>query len=291
LGPGDPGGHFEYVPVLNLNRDLLIAFGGTWSSPPPLPQGWVGDERIGPLRLRAEQVVSEMPEPMIVKDPRLSLFQPLWEEVGHVPATILCLRHPAAAAELLKARHDLTMDQGLFLWFRYNAAAVLNRPDALVVEFESLVKEPESQLTRIAIHLELQVDPTAVDAVAQSLSLTNAEPAAGDLGETPIGVICRRLYDLIRSGQSLESDEMVWTWASLATELPWAGPGDSDIVRSRREVTELGSQVRRLFRENKVARRRLTRLEDRLRQALLELDHLTLAQTRDLLDAMLDSRR
>jgi hypothetical protein len=56
-------------------------------------------------------------------------------------------------------------------------------------------------------------------------------------------------------------------------------------------VTELGSQVRRLFRENKVARRRLTRLEDRLRQALLELDHLTLAQTRDLLDAMLDSRR
>jgi hypothetical protein len=256
-----------------------------------LPRGWVADERIGLLRQRAEQVASEVPESMIVKDARLSLVQPLWEEVGDVTATILCLRHPVAAAEGLRARHALTLDQGLFLWFRYNAAAVLNRSDALVVELESLVTEPESQLSRIASYLELQVDSRAVDAVARTLSLTNAEPATGDLGESPIGVICRHLYDLIRSGQGLESDEMVWTWANLATELPWAGPGDPDILRSRREVTELGYQVRRLFRENKIARRRLTRLEDRLRHALLELDHLTLAQTKDLLDAMLDGRR
>ena len=289
--PGDPGGHFEHVPVLNLNRDLLIALGGTWSTPPPLPKGWVEDERIALLRHRAEQIARETPERRIVMDSRLSLVQPLWQDVGAVPATILCLRHPVAAARWLEARHQLTLDQGLFLWFRYNAAAGVNRPDAMVVEFESVMASPESELTRIADHLELKVDSKLIDAAARTVLLARAEPGSDNLGDSPIGFVCSRLYDLIRSGDSLESDEMVWTWARLVTELPWAGPGDPDIIRARREVTELGFQVRRLSRENKVRRRRVGRLEDQLQQALLKIDELTIAQTRYLLDAMEGGRR
>jgi hypothetical protein len=291
LAPGGPHGHFEHAPVLNLDRDVLIALGGTWSTPPALPRDWVEDERIAPRRQRAEQVARETPDRMIVEDPRLSLVQPLWEEVGDVPATILCLRDPGTTAERLKAKHELTMDQGLFLWFRYNAAAVLNRPDALVVEFEALVTQPDTQLARIADHLDLRVDSKIFEATTRTLSLMHTDLATNDLGDTPIGVVCGRLHDLVRSGENLESDEMVWTLASLVTELPWAGPSDPDIIRARREVRELGSQVRRLSRENKFGRQRLRRLEAELRQAHSKVDELTIAQTRVLLDAMQGGRR
>lgn len=291
LASGGPHGHVEPVPVLNLNRDLFIALGGTWSTPPPLPRGWVDDERIEPLRQRAEQVARETPVRMIVEDPRLSLLQPLWEEVGDVPATILCIRHPAAAAERLKTRHELTMDQGLFLWFRYNSAAILNRPNALVVEFESLVAQPASVFARIVDHLELKVDSEIIEAAALTLPLGHTDRAMEDLFGTLIGELCGRLHNLIRSGENLESDEVVWTMANMVTELPWAGPADPDIIRARREVTELGYQVRRLSRENKLGQGRLKRLEAELGQAISKVDQLTLAQTRDLLDAMQDGRR
>ena len=290
LATGDPHEHTEHVPVLNLDRDLLIALGGTWSTPPPLPRGWVEDNRIASLRQRAAQVARETPERTIVEDPRLSLVQPLWEDVGDVPATILCLRNPGAAAECLKARHELTMDQGLFLWFRYNAAALLNRPNALVVEFESLMTQAESQLVRIASYLHLQPDSKIIEAVARTLSPVHTDQGMDDLGDTLIGALCGRLHELIRSGETLESDEVVWTVANLVTELPWAGPGDPDLIRARREVTELGYQLRRLSFENRIGRRRLRRLEAELWQASVTVDELTIAQTRDLLDAMQGGR-
>ena len=159
----DSGGLIEYAPVVNLDRDVLIAHGGTWSTPPPLPSGWVEAKQVAFLRDRAASVSEQIPETMVVDDPRLSLVQPLWEAVGNVPATVLCLRHPMAVAYSLQTKDQLALDQGLFLWFRYGAAAILNRPDSLIVEYESLLAEPGSQLARVAEHIALEASPKIVD--------------------------------------------------------------------------------------------------------------------------------
>jgi len=286
----DPGALFEHLPVLNLNRDLLIALGGTWSTPPALPPGWVDDERISYLRLRADLVASQTPERMIVKDSRLSLVQPLWEDVGSVCATILCLRNPIAVAELLSAQYSLTVSQSLFLWFRYNASAFLVRPDALVVEYESLLENSVIELTRIADHIDLDVDSGLIEAAARTMPPLTHDRGETDPRDTPIEVMCKRLHDLMRSGERLDSDETVWLWARLATELPWAGPGDPDIRRARREVVELSTQVLRLTRDERRTSRRLRRLEADLQQALRAADDATLNQTMDLLAALEISR-
>ena len=292
LGPGsswlqpaadNPRGFFEYEPVVDLNRDVLAALGGTWSSPPPLPRGWTRDERLTDLRDQAEQLSTELPERMVVKDPRLSLLQPLWDEVGRVPASVLCLRHPVAVADSLSARNHFTVDQGLFLWFRYTAAAVLNDPDALLVEYESLLSTPVPELRRVADHIGLGVSDKTVEAAAGTVYRAMSHHKGADLPETAIGVMSRRLYDALRSGQALEADFTLSTWALLATELPWAGPGDRDINRARREVTELKLEVDHLSEEKARTDRRLERLESELRHALRTVDIVSIAETADLL--------
>ena len=281
----NPRGFFEYEPVVDLNRDVLSALGGTWSSPPPLPSGWTGDERLIELREQAGQLSSEMPDTMVVKDPRLSLLQPLWEEVGTVPASILCLRHPAAVANSLLMRNQFSVDQGLFLWFRYNAAATLNRPDALVVEYESLLADPVPQLNRVAGHIALDVSTKTVEAAAGTVYQSMSHHEGAGLPDTPIGVVCRHLYDLLRSGDALDADNAVWVWARLVTELPWAGPGDRDVNRARREVEDLRIQIDRLNEEKKQRERRLLRLETELRHALRTVDIMSISETADLLQS------
>lgn len=279
----NPRGFFEYGPVVDLDRDLLAALGGSWSSPPPLPSGWVHDERISDLRERAEQLSAEIPERMVVKDPRLSLLQPLWEEIGRVPASLLCLRHPAAVADSLLSRNQFAIDQSLFLWFRYTAAALHARPDALVIEYEALLTDPISQLERVTDHAALEVSAKTVQAAAGTINRSMSHHEGTELPETPIGLVCRRLYDLLRSGESLEDDRTVWIWAGLVTELPWSGPADRDISRARQEATELRREIDQLTEERQRWELRYQRLETELRYALRTVDAVSISGTADLL--------
>jgi hypothetical protein len=279
---------FEYAPVANIDRDVLIALGGTWSTPPPFSPGWMEDQRITPIRDRAKHVSDRLPDRVVVNDPRLAFVQPLWETVGSAPATILCLRHPMAVAGSLQTEHGLNVDHGLFLWFRYSAAAILNRPDSLIVEHESLLNEPEGQLTRIAEHIALETSPRILATAASTVSTGEARPVGTALPESPIGAICLRLYDVLQSGHPLEDDEAVYLWARLATELPWSGPGDVDVRRARREVIEQGINVARLTRENQRNERRLERLALELQRTTRAMDEMALREIVGIMEALQD---
>lgn len=279
----NPRGFFEYAPVVDLNTDLLIALGGTWSTPPPLPHGWVTDPALDGLRDRAERLISEMPDRMVVKDPRLSLVQPLWESVQPVRASLLCLRHPTAVADSLTVRNGFTTDEGLFLWFRYNAAAIVNRPDALVVEYETLLTDPIPSLRSVAEHVDLEASDQTVEIAAASVYGEMSHHAGGELPETPIGILCRRLHTLLESGLGLESDSELSLFARLITELPWAGPSDRDISRARHETDEYRTDLGRLRTANVQLDRRLRRLQTELRHSLQVVDNATISESLALL--------
>ena len=293
LGPAadNPRGFFEFRPVVDLNRNILAAMGGTWSSPPALPAGWTEDARLTELRARAEQVSHEIPADMVVKDPRLSLVQPLWDEVGRVRPSVLCLRHPAAVAESLRARNEFRIDEGLFLWFRYNAAAVMNRPDALTVEYETLLTDPVPQLRRVVEHIEIEASAQTIEAAAGTVYRDMAHHAPAELPGTPIGVVCGLLYEQLRTEAEVESNDMLWTWSRLLTELPWPGPGDREIQRARREAAEATSRIARLVAEKRRSEERLERVESELRHALAAVDLVTMSGTADLLRSQESEQR
>lgn len=279
----NPRGFFEYAPMVDMNRRILAALGGTWSSPPPLPEGWIDDERLVDLRPHVQELSIDMRDGMVVKDPRLSLVLPLWGSVGRIPAGMLCLRHPNAVANSLGVRNQFTIDQSLFLWFRYNAAAILNCPDALIVEYESLLENPVKQLNRTAEHIGLEVSDKTVENAARAVYRGMAHHHGGDLPQTPIGLICRDLYRLFQSGEILDTNSQLGIWARLATELPWAGPGEHEINRIRREAEESNLKLDRLPEDNKKLERRVQRLETELRYALNMVDIVSISETADLL--------
>ena len=229
----NPLGFFEHQAVVDVNRDVLAALGGTWSSPPPFPPGWVDDERIRTQRERVSELAAQLPAQMVVKDPRLSLVQPLWDAVSLPQPALLCVRHPAAVAGSVHARNELSVEQGLYLWFRYNAASLLCRPNALVVEYERLLDDPESELRRTAAHIDLEVSDATVAAACVSLHGDMSHHTPEDLPPSPISEICEALHRALRSGEQLDDLHDLQVWAQLATVLPWATESEREVARAK----------------------------------------------------------
>lgn len=279
----NPAGFFEYEPILSVNRSIFAAFGGTWSSPPALLQGWPNDDRLDAERERARQLAEEASVNLIVKDPRLSLTLPFWETVTEVHSAIVCVRHPAAVARSLQKRNGFTIDQGLFLWFRYNAATTLNSPDALVVEFENLVQSPALHLERVASHVGLDmsiVDPSIGSQLIEA-SMVHHEEAP--LPHSPIGQMCERLYRLIQSGGEVESDHDLWLWMTLVTGLPGAGSADREVAMAHNAKVQLEKEISRMAEQHRRLLDRNARLEADLRLSLKQLDRLAVAEAAALL--------
>lgn len=283
----NPLGFFEYVPVLDLNRDLLLQLGGSWSSPPPLPPGWIDDPRLSEVRVRAERLASEIPASMIVKDPRLSLTQPFWDACSSSISTssIHCVRHPTAVARSLQERNSFSVDHGLFLWFRYTAAALHYRPNAIVVEYEQLLSDPVAELGHLVSYLGLMASEAVLDQAAGTVYRDMAHHLDTPLPDSPIGSVCRELYDLVRS-DSRPDEHPAITWASLVSELPWAGPGDRDIRRAMAAVDEAKAETAQLAADNARLGQRSERLERELRLALDAVDRSVVAGSADLLSLL-----
>jgi hypothetical protein len=257
----------------------LAAFGGTWSSPPALPTGWRADDRIAEQRARAAQLLAELPPKMVVKDPRLSLVMPLWDDLAEPQPAIICLRNPTAVAQSLQKRNGFTLDQGYLLWFRYNASAVLSRPTALVVEYERLLEQPEVELHRVADHIELEPGDMAIGAAADSVRTSMAHGESTEVPDSPAGRICTALHELLRTNEPLDSRHDVYLWARLVTELPWAGPSDPEVKRAQALAKSFKRQIERLANENARLVRRCERLESDLRQSTAVLDRIAFAES------------
>lgn len=275
----NPLGFFEYRPVVDVNRGIIAALSGTWSSPPAFPPGWIEDDRIVEQREQARQLAGRLPTWMVVKDPRLSLVQDLWDSVCVPQPCLLCLRHPSAVAESLHDRNRLTIEQGLHLWFRYTSRAIINRPDALVIEYEHLIRDPESELRRAAGHIGLEVTSATLAAAAGSVRADMAHHDGAQLSSSPVGEICGALYRVVRTGGVLTDHEAVSTWARLATESPWASAADGDLARihAAARAAELAADNLR-HRLDEVGKR-VRRLESELRVALAAMDNAVISTT------------
>ena len=59
MGPSaaNETGHWESMPISDLNDEILARLGGSWREPPPLPPGWERRPDLADLRAQARRLV------------------------------------------------------------------------------------------------------------------------------------------------------------------------------------------------------------------------------------------
>lgn len=134
---GNPKGHWEPERVVALHDAILHERGSDLYSVVELDDGWFESSSAARRVAELEAVVSEQygTAPLIVvKDPRLCLFLPLWHRaltrLGIGVHHVLPLRPPGLVADSLRRRHLKTIPydawpspRGELVWLRYTTAA------------------------------------------------------------------------------------------------------------------------------------------------------------------------
>lgn len=240
--PDNPTGFWESSTLVQLNDDLLASLGGSWFAPPPLPPGWVADERLIPLRARARSSFRAVlgAERWLWKDPRTSLTLPFWIDcLGVRPIVVLVVRNPLAVTASLIARSSAapaglpqpppTTRYGLALWERYNRSALLNAQGlpALVTSYDALLADPGDwceQIRAALAELGVQLGPPPLDEIEAFLdpALRHSVPTAADLARhDEVSEEQRRLFSLL---ESLFGVHRSLALPPLGPETAWVAP-------------------------------------------------------------------
>ncbi|HWY15779.1 MAG TPA: hypothetical protein VNX86_11635 [Rhizomicrobium sp.] len=181
----NPKGFWEPVGVVQLNEKILAALGATWDRPGPFLVPALdpptSSERVStaiarkflPDAVEALRHSYGTSGAIVLKDPRIVLFLPLWRaalaEAGYTPRFILVYRNPLEVAASLRARNRLALRSSLLLWQTYNLPALeLETSDALgaVVSYERLLGDPIEALKHLFEQLRIGVEPLNPDASA-----------------------------------------------------------------------------------------------------------------------------
>jgi hypothetical protein len=189
LGPGDhimgpaasnPRGHWEHVPLVNLNDEILATFGGSWHEPPAFPVDWHRSPVLADQRQRARAIIEAdfaKADLWGWKDPRTSLTLPFWQDILPAMMYVICLRSPLATAQSLHRRDGFTLEKGGRLWLSYVTSAIRHTRGhrRLFVFYEDMIDAWQVEVQRLAVFLgkpELSRRPDILRAIEDFLDLS-----------------------------------------------------------------------------------------------------------------------
>jgi hypothetical protein len=147
--------HFESLTAALYDDDLLTTMGGSWDAPPE-PGRWPDPTAEPAFGRSPDEIMAAAypsPGPLVWKDPRVCLLLPYWRGVLPGPLTaVFVWRDPLSVARSLQARDGMSVEYGLALWERYNRSAAegLRGVDTYVVDYRSVVEDPQGTLAAVA---------------------------------------------------------------------------------------------------------------------------------------------
>lgn len=170
-------GYWENIKFVQINEEILEALGGSWDCPPAVNDGWHEEERLAPLKLKAETLLREFidREPWGWKDPRNSITLPFWASLIPELKIVLCLRNPFEVSQSLRRRNHTASQCGLSLWWLYNQCVLdtstpVNR---IVTHYEAYFHTPHKELQRVLGFLNITASEDGLkrcdDAIARNL--------------------------------------------------------------------------------------------------------------------------
>ena len=157
--PDNPAGFWEDAGFVQLNDELLAAWGGGWDWPRPMPAGWEKSEVAAQLRVRADALVAGFGGrgPWGWKDPRNSLTLEFWRAVLPGLPVVVCLRNPLEVAASLHIRNYLSLTFGIGLWKIYYETILrtTGAEQRVITHYEAFFADPEGQVRRLLGSLSL----------------------------------------------------------------------------------------------------------------------------------------
>lgn len=186
--PSNPKGHWENVSMMNINRELLLTFGGAWDFPPDLRYGWEKRRWVNPVRRKALDYAKRFDgrELWGWKDPRNSLTIPFWRSCFPDLKVLVCVRNPMDVARSLRKRGASSFVFGVELWMDYHDRLLRDTDPStrLVTHFDSFFADPGTELGRIFSWLGVPLDREKRTAAENSVSKSLHHGQGG--GQVPL---------------------------------------------------------------------------------------------------------
>jgi hypothetical protein len=162
-------GFYEDRDIFELNEKILRTLDQrSWHSLRPIDPKEFQSPAISELRSAVTELlikkIGSSPR-YAIKDSRLSILLPFWQDVsaqvGVAVKYLIVTRNPISVTKSLEKRDALDPFKCYFLWLQHTASAInyTNQMSRLVVDYDLLIADPESQLSRIARFLEVSFDP------------------------------------------------------------------------------------------------------------------------------------
>lgn len=166
--------HFENIPFVALNDQILSRLGGSWNNPPEFPTGWEEMRQIEALTRQAKKLIRRlgMQNYWGWKDPRNSLTLPFWRRLVPDLRPVICLRNPLEVEQSLLKRGDLLGISPFLLWLTYYREALSAMPPTqrVVTHYESYFQDPNAELQRVANAIGMEVSPGVVSRACAHIS-------------------------------------------------------------------------------------------------------------------------
>lgn len=188
----NPDGFWENRHLVRAHDDLIARMGGRWDDPPLLDDLLTIDDIDDWVRRCADVVAHFGGDVPGFKDPRASLFLPLWKAIWPNARVVLSVRDPRAVALSLEKREGFDVEKSARLWLRYNSEALSAETQPTVVFFEELLTDPGQTMRSLSEALGLNPSPAAFDeAVA---TIRPGGPGEVDVSGSPSLEVAGWLY-------------------------------------------------------------------------------------------------
>ena len=153
----NPHGYFERVDIVTAHEGFMHAHDYAWDRVANFDCTALPAQNVQSLTARLMSVCHAIDVPadrtLVIKDPRLCLFLPIWRRVLSRPITVFAVRDPRpVAASLMKAYpRNFTTHFLLALWEKYTLAALrdLRGQSVLFVSYDDLLASPHDACNRL----------------------------------------------------------------------------------------------------------------------------------------------
>lgn len=160
----NPMGYWEHKDVVSLHDRIFRKFGLKWDVTLPMEDKIFRSQEMAPFREELVDLVKAKflsHDLWVWKDPRTTLFFPLWKDVlselGVELCCIFAVRNPLDVANSHKKRDGFDIDRSLGIWQNYNLAALqyTNGLPRSFLSYDHFLADWEKELRRCTSALNI----------------------------------------------------------------------------------------------------------------------------------------